>query len=176
MQYSLEVKYLLISMANLRNNESCTHKRIFGFSRFKDGGIRCREFSWIYHNIRNYFFKELSLSLCLSVCLSLSVSLSLSHASHTLQNWKFWCFVIFKPPHNLHSKNHGYISRSKFKEINCEHLCRSNLGAFYPRISTINFGKLFYFYNLHIEGYFYSKNHAFILWGKCRLTLTLFLH
>ena len=121
-------------------------------------------------------FLKSSLCLCLSVCLSLSVSLSLSHASHTLQNWKFWCFVIFKPPHNLHSKNHGYISRSKFKEINCEHLCRSNLGAFYPRISTINFGKLFYFYNLHIEGYFYSKNHAFILWGKCRLTLTLFLH
>ena len=121
-------------------------------------------------------FLKSSLCLSLSVCLSLCLSLSLSHASHTLQNWKFWCFVIFKPPHNLHSKNHGYISRSKFKEINCEHLCRSNLGAFYPRISTINFGKLFYFYNLHIEGYFYSKNHAFILWGKCRLTLTLFLH
>ena len=130
------------------------------------------EFTTIFET--TFLKSSLCLSVCLSVCLCLS--LSLWHASHTLQNWKFWCFVIFKPPHNLHSKNHGYISRSKFKEINCEHLCRSNLGAFYPRISTINFGKLFYFYNLHIEGYFYSKNHAFILWGKCRLTLTLFLH
>ena len=103
-------------------------------------------------------------SLCLSVCLSVSVCLSLSDTHHT--HYKIGSFdvlLFLPPPHNLHSKNHGYISRSKFKEINCEHLCRSNLGAFYPRISTINFGKLFYFYNLHIEGYFYSKNHAFIL-------------
>ena len=99
MQYSLEVKYLLISMANLRNNELCTHKRIFGFSRFKDGGIRCREFSWIYHNIRNYFFKELSLSLCLSVCLSLSVSLSLSHTHHTHYKIGSFDVLLFLNPH-----------------------------------------------------------------------------
>lgn len=48
------------------------------------------------------------------------------------------------------------------------------LGMAWTSFTTLHFGKFCYFYNLYIIGYFHSNNHSYVLWGKCKVILTLF--
>ena len=85
--------------------------------------------------------------------------------------WNFGKLCYFYNLHSvdIHSKNHEYVF------WDCESLSRRNVSVVWRKISSETLGHFRYFYNLHIAGFFYSINRAYILCGKWKVILTLFL-